>query len=75
MFRSVDSATDLVSFAPFKNTKLRPMNKKLHRGLGLCTKRRNNPTDKPCNCYVYKYGMCRYHLGVWKKNNPFLSHP
>lgn len=42
-----------------------------------CTRRlqRGNRKGEQCLRAAHKYGMCPYHLGVWKKNNPFLKHP
>lgn len=45
--------------------------------VGLCTRKlkRGNRKGDPCGKSVYKHGICSYHWGVWKKNNPFLTHP
>jgi len=42
-----------------------------------CTRRlqRGNRKGEQCLRAAHKYGMCPYHLGVWKRNNPFLKHP
>ena len=28
-----------------------------------------------CTNAIFRYGRCRYHLSLWKKENPFLNHP
>jgi hypothetical protein len=45
--------------------------------VGVCTRKlkRGNRVGDSCGKSVYKYGICSYHWGVWKKNNPFLKHP
>ena len=42
-----------------------------------CTRRlkRGERKGEQCLKSSYKYNMCSYHWGVWKKNNPFLNHP
>jgi hypothetical protein len=45
--------------------------------VGVCSKKlkRGSRKGEPCGKSVYKYGICSYHWGIWKKNNPFLKHP
>lgn len=41
-----------------------------------CSKKMSS-TQLPCHHPVHSYGMCRYHLSVWRKrgNNVWMKHP
>lgn len=32
-------------------------------------------TGQACKCDATKYGRCKYHFSLWKKRNPFMTHP
>ena len=69
MDKAAQEHHELVNFrvSPRKNTAL----------VSLCTRKLKRGSRKGdlCGKSVYKYGICSYHWGVWKKNNPFLNHP
>lgn len=69
MDKAVQEQHELVYFreSPQKSVKL----------VGVCTRKLKSGNRKGDSCgkSVHKYGICSYHWGVWKKNNPFLNHP